>query len=109
MIDGGGTGAMLGAAAITGFAVWELQRSYTGVAPTLAELRDASNDATLWRQRLLDADICTGGLAALAGVSASLLSQSWIPVLVIGAAMVWISYYHHAVLDGMTPVQIDRS
>lgn len=101
------SGAMFGAAAITGFAVWELQRAYCEVAPSLSELRDSSKDATVWRQRLMDADFYTGGLALLAGVTASWLSKSWIPVAVLGLAMVWISYFHHAVLDGMTPLEID--
>lgn len=101
------TGAMFGAAAITGFAVWELQTAYRGVAPSLAELRDSSADATLWRQRLMDADFYTGGLALLAGLTAGWLSKSWIPVVVLGLAMVWISYFHHAVLCGITPLEID--
>lgn len=99
---------MFGAAALTGFAVWELQKCYVGMAPTLTELRDANGDATEWRQKLLDADMCTGGLALLAGGVASWLSKSYVPLLVVAAAMLWISFYHRTVLAGLTPNQIDR-
>lgn len=100
-------GAMMGAAAITGFAVWELGQMYCRMAPELSEIRDTHCDSTAMRQRVLDADMCVGGLALLAGGAASWLSQSWVPIVIVAAAMLWVSYYYRAVLNGPTPHQID--
>lgn len=93
-------GAMLGAAAIVGFAVWELQQSYCTMAPGLSELRTAGPGDCDYRQKILDADMCVGGLALLAGGTASWFAKSWFPLLIVGMAMVWLSYYHRAVLNG---------
>lgn len=101
-------GAMLGAAAITGFAVWELHQAYCRTAPSLSELRDADRDGTAMRQKVLDADMCVGGLAVIAGGAASWFAKSWVPAIVVLAAGLWTSYYHRSVLAGATPVQIDR-
>ena len=100
-------GAMLGAAAITGFAVWELYQTYCRMAPTLGELRDSARDETSMRQKLLDADMCTSGLVLIAGGAASWFAKSWVPAVVLVAALGWVSYYHRCVLSGMTPAQID--
>ena len=97
----------MGAAAITGIAVWELSKAYQRFAPALGDLRKADCDETDSRQRLLDADMCVGGLAILAGGAASWLSRSWVPLVVIALAMLWVSCYHRAVLNGLTPNQIE--
>ena len=108
MITVENNGAMLGAAAITGFAVWNLHDAYCRVAPQLTELRDADCNGAMYRQRVLDADVYTGGLALLAGATASWLSKSWVPLAVLVAALAWVSYFHRAVLNGVTPSEIDK-
>lgn len=92
--------AMLGVAALVGFAVWEAQRSYCAMAPTLTVLREALPGSGEYRQKILDADICVGGLALIAGGAAAWLAGSLIPLLLVAGAMMWLSYYHRAVLNG---------
>lgn len=98
---------MGGAVALTGFAVWQLFSTYTTMAPSLSELRDTLGDSTAARQKLADADWCVGGIALLAGGTASYLSRSWLPLALITGALAWVSWYHHSALGGPTPDQID--
>lgn len=99
---------MAGAVALTGFAVWELFDTYTTLAPTMSELRETSCHDTSARQRLMDADVCVGGIAVLAGSAAAWLSRSWVPLALVTAALAWVSWYHHAALAGPTPRQIEE-
>jgi hypothetical protein len=99
---------MAGAVALTGFAVWELFDTYTTLAPSMSELRGTHRDDTGARQRLMDADMCVGGIAVLAGSAASYLSRSWIPLVLVTVALGWVSWYHHAALAGPTPRQIEE-
>lgn len=94
----GGDGALIGAAAIVGFAVWELAQTYCGMVPNMQELRDATPGSMA--QKLLDTDMCVGGLAAIAGGFASWLSKSWVPLVAVGLAFAWMSYYHRAAHNG---------
>jgi hypothetical protein len=93
-------GAMLGAAAIVSFAVWELQRGYCSMAPSLSDLRDAPIGSGEYRQKILDADMCVGGLGLIAGATASWFARSWVPLGIVAGAMLWLTYYHRAVLNG---------
>jgi len=95
------------AVALTGFAVWSLFNCYTGMAPKLGELRDIHCDNTSARQRLMDADMCVGGIALLAGGFASWMSKSWAPVALVVGSLAWVSFYHHAALGGPTTEQIE--
>jgi hypothetical protein len=103
----GSDGALMGAAGIVGLAVWQLSQAYCGMAPDLSELRNSDSDGTEMRQRVLDADWCVGGLAVIAGGAAAWLADSVVPLGLVLAALIWISYCHRAVLKGATPNQID--
>lgn len=94
------------AAAVVGVALWEMTRAYQRSAPPLAELRRADRDDVDTRQRLLDADLLVGGLALLAGGTASWLTRSVVPVAIVAAALAWVSGWHHAVMGSITPQQI---
>lgn len=98
MPDIGGDGALVGAAAIVGFAVWELAQTYCGMVPSMGELRDAKPGSM--GQKLLDTDMCVGGLALIAGGFAAWLSKSIMPLLAVGLAFAWMSYYHRAAHNG---------
>lgn len=94
-------GNVLGAAALTSFGVWEIYKAYTGSAPKISALRESGNDV-LESQQLLDADIMVGGVAFLAGVTASWLSKSSLPLVIIMVTFLWLCLYHHLVLKGPT-------
>jgi hypothetical protein len=94
------------AAALVGLALWELARTYEEHAPKLGELRNGDRDSLEFRQRLLDADITVGGLALLVGGTASWLTRSWIPVVIVALGFAWISGLHHLVQGSYTPDQI---
>lgn len=96
------------AVALTGFAVWQLMSAYTDMAPSLGDLRSLDGTSTEPRQQLLDADMCVGGLALAAGLSATWLSKSWVPLALVLGTFAWVSYYHHAALRGPTPQQIEE-
>lgn len=89
-----------GLVGLVGFAVWQLHNAYTDMAPDLHALREANGDDVKPRQQLLDTDVCVGGIALLAGVAASWLMRSPVPILLMGLAFVLVSGYHHAVLNG---------
>jgi hypothetical protein len=95
------------AVALTGFAVWQLVATYTHMAPTLGDLRTNHADDTEHRQRLLDADMCVGGTSLLAGIAATWISRSWVPIALVLGAFAWVSFYHHAALSGPTPEQLE--
>lgn len=94
------------AAGLVGVALWQLHEAYRETAPKLGELRRAGRDCVDHRQRLLDADLTVGGLALLAGTSASLLIRSWIPLLIVAVGFAWISGLHHLVMGSLTPDEI---
>lgn len=94
------------AAALTGLAVWELARTYHQTAPDLGSLRKAQRDDVEHRQRLLDADLTVGGLALLVGVTAAWISKSWVPLVVVALAFIWISGLSHLVQGSLTPDEI---
>jgi len=94
------------AAALVGVALWELCRAYRETAPPLADLRNAHRDCVEHRQRLLDADLMVGGLALLAGATASWLTRSWVPLSIVVIGFAWVSGWHHLVLGSLTPNQI---
>jgi hypothetical protein len=94
------------AAGLVGVALWQLVECYRDTAPPLGELRRADRDCVDTRQRLLDADLLTGGLALLAGGAASWLTRSWVPLLLVAAGYAWVSFWHHSVQRDVTPDQI---
>lgn len=91
---------------VAGFALWEMHERYATVAPDLTTLRSADGSSTQHKQALLDADCMVGGLALLAGVTASWLSKSWIPFTVVFLGFAWTSWYYHGVQSGPTPTQL---
>lgn len=96
----------LAAAAIVGVALWEMSRAYRETAPPLGTLRRADRDDVDHRQRLLDADLMVGGLALLAGATASWLTRSVVPAAIVAAGFAWVSGWHHLVMGSLTPDEI---
>src|SRR5690348_6774045 len=85
---------------LIGFAVWECRKAYTDMAPSLHELRTATSlgSVTRYRQALLDTDICIGSVVVLAGIAASVLMRSVIPIALLFGTFGILSVYHHLVL-----------
>lgn len=94
------------AAGLVMVALWQLREAYSDAAPDLGALRRCDRDDVEHRQRLLDADLITGGLALLAGGTASWLTGSWVPLIIVAAGFAWISGWHHLVQGSLTPEQI---
>jgi hypothetical protein len=46
---------------------------------------------------LRDADVLLGGLALIAGATATILARSAVPALVVFAGYVWVAGFHHYV------------
>lgn len=102
-VDGAAIGIGI---SVAGFALWEMHERYSKVAPKMSDLRAAGGQDVGAKQQLLDADCMVGGLALLAGGTASWLSKSWIPLLVVMVGFAWTSYYYHGVQSGPTPDQL---
>ena len=92
---------------LVGFGVWELHKAYCEQAPKLMELRRHDADDTEMRQALMDADTSVGGLALFGGAAASLMLRTWWPILIIGGAFAFMSWYHHDTLRGPSPITLD--
>jgi hypothetical protein len=88
--------------ALLGFCVWEVHKAYREAAPGLPDLRECSQESTEYytmRQSLIDAD-CTVGLVALgAGITASYMTRSYEPLVLVMSTLGAISWYHHSVLS----------
>lgn len=95
------------AIAISAFAMYQMSTQYTSIAPKLSELRDSDSDSLSRRQQLLDADLLVGGIAILAGITASVLSRSFVPLVTALIGFGWLSYWHHAV-QAAPPVSDDN-
>lgn len=102
----GAQSTLLAQAGIAGVAVWQLQSSYSSFAPHISELRESGRDDIAVMQRLLDADMMTGGLTVIASVAACLMLRTWLPAVLLVGAFAWVSYYHHSVLKGPTTQEI---
>lgn len=92
--------------ALLGFAIWETRKAYVDSVPKLASLRDAkpdSDDHFRLAQQTLDGDITTGLVALVAAITASYLTHSLIPFVLIGATYLALCYYHHSVLNAPSP------
>lgn len=94
------------ATGVTGFAVVQLFAMYRETAPKLTDVRYAPEGDHTARQMVLDADILVGGLSILVGVSAAVLSRSWLPALLMFAGFTLISLYYHAVCNSPSPTEV---
>lgn len=90
--------------AVLGFSIWEVHKAYTAAVPGMTTLRECDpNDKGTLLQHLVDADITVGGVAILAGLAASVMTRSLVPLILIGGTYGILAYYHHAVLSAPRP------
>lgn len=89
---------ILAATALVGL-VWSFNNAYRDAAPSLKELRDAPANDNDTFQKLIDADITVGIPAVIAGVVASWVMRSWLPIGVVIVACVAVAGYHHSILS----------
>lgn len=88
---------VLAATALVGL-MFSANDAYTKVSPEVSDLRDANPGDPIVSARLLDADISVGIPVVLAGVIASWLMKSWLPLGILLLAFVATAGYHHSQL-----------
>lgn len=84
--------------ALVGAAIFQVHSQYTSHAGSLSDTRQAAPGDMSARQRVLDADVLTGGLVLLVGGSLTVLTRSATPFIVAAAGFLLISMYYHAAL-----------
>lgn len=87
-----------GATALVGAAIFQIHSQYTQHAGSLSDARGADPSDLGARQRILDADVLTGGLVLLVGGSVSVFTRSAVPLALALAGFLLISAYYHATL-----------
>lgn len=92
--------AHIAAVGLSGFGIWQLSGLYNDMAPNLGDLRKASPDDPTMNAQLQDANLTTGVMALLAGVLASYMAGTYLPLLVIGSVWATLALMHHRVLKG---------
>lgn len=85
------------ALSVAAFGAYELARAYRDMVPNLDELRNTDNDDYVMNCNLRDADVLLGGLALIAGATATILARSAVPALVVLTGYVWVAGFHHYV------------
>lgn len=86
--------------ALVGAGIFTIHSHYRDHAGSLSDCRNASPDDPHARQRVLDADVLTGGLVVLVGGSLSYLTKSPLPLALAVAGFVLIAGYYHGALNG---------
>ena len=90
--------------AVLGFSIWEVHKAYSAAVPNMSVLRECPpGDKGALLQHLVDADITVGGITLLAGIAASVMTRSFVPLILIGGTYGILAYYHHAVLAAPNP------
>ena len=82
--------------------IFEGTKAYDSATPDLRELREAPANDPDTLQTLVDADITVGIPVLLAGVVASVVMRSWLPIVVTTVAMLAVGGYHHSILSDPT-------
>ena len=88
--------------ALIGAGIFSIHSHYQNNAGPLSEVRKASADNMQVKQKVMDADILTGGLVLLTGGSLAYLTQSSTPLILAILGFALISGYYHAALNGPT-------
>lgn len=101
------TGSTLGAIGLATAAIWKISEQYQNTAPSMKELRGSDRNSTELRQALMDTDVLTGILVLGAGGLAWSLTGSPVPLAIVAATYLVVCCYHHLVLRGPTPVEIE--
>lgn len=86
--------------ALVGAGIFSIHSHYKDHAGPLADIRSASPTDKGACQRVLDADILTGGLVILVGGSLSYMTGKASPMVLAVLGFALISVYYHASLNG---------
>lgn len=86
------------AAAVVGFATFELWRSWNQTAPSLSEMRAAEPDSIELRQRLLDAGLSVGTLVLFIGLAMLFLTGNPLVLVLLTGMFAILAIWHNAVL-----------
>ena len=99
MVRPGKTWEPQAAAAVVGLAAFELWKAWGDNAPSLAELRKSAPDDIGTAQRLSDANITVGALAAIIGVAYLILTRDITVLLLMLAIFAALSWFHRSTLN----------
>lgn len=91
------------AVAVVGLAGFQLWDAWNKNAPSLSECRAVAADSHAGehlavKQRLLDADLTVGSLAAIIGVTFLLLTHEYTVLMIMILIFGTLSLWHHSVL-----------
>lgn len=91
------------AAAVLGFAGFQLLQAYQNSAPPLSDIRKTqpspgSDTYIHYAQRLMDADFLVGGLAVILGVTFAILAKDLTALVVMLVIFGSVSMWYHNVL-----------
>lgn len=86
-------------AVLVGLAAFQLADYWTKTAPTLAEMRASEPGDVTTRQKLLDAEMQVGTLAAVIGVVITVLTRDPSALVIMLGVFAALAGWHHAVLQ----------
>ena len=101
------TATTLGAIGLATAAIWKISEQYQNTAPSMHDLRAGDRDSIPLRQALMDTDVLTGILVIGAGGLAWALTGSPVPLAIVAATYLVVCCYHHLILRGPTPGEIE--
>lgn len=91
------------AAAIVGLATYQLWQAWNGSAPTLADLRSASqtksdHDNIAMRQKLHDAVLTVGSLALIVGVAMGIYTKRADTLILLACTLGILATWYYSIL-----------
>jgi hypothetical protein len=94
------------AATVVSLAIVNVLSTYRETAPSLKELRHSPPGDFTTKQLLQDANIFGGIAVLLIGGGASLLSRSWLPLVLSSAGLLLVSCYYQSVYNSPDPATV---
>lgn len=87
------------ATALVGAGIFQIHDAYTQHAGPLCEVRNAAVGSKETLQKLVDADVLSGGIALLAGGGLALATGKVYPLVLAVVAFGLVAWYYHAALN----------
>lgn len=87
------------AAAVVGFATFEIWKVWIDTAPSISQCRSAGPDDNVIRQQLYDADLTVGTLAVIIGTSFAVLTKNMTVLILLIVMFGALSFLHHYLVN----------